>query len=94
MATRARSVNAWDRYGFSLFADLLSTNYPEPTQDRLEKIAINARLLAYILYSLEHASTLDELLALKNGLTALAAGAVPIAYVPHTKTLYVGNWYS
>ncbi|MBP7134079.1 hypothetical protein KBA73_02580 [Patescibacteria group bacterium] len=92
-ATAAGSIEAWDHCGFYTFLDLLSMAYPEPSPDRFERMITIARLLAYILSSLENASTLDDLLPLKGGLTALRAGAVPIAYIPRTKTLYIGNWY-
>ena len=87
------SVETWDHWGFYLFHDLLSEAYPEPSADRFEKILVNARLLAYILSALEDACALEDLLLLKNSLTALAAGVVPIAYTPRTKILDVGNWY-
>ncbi len=92
-ATELGIVEAWSRAGFYLFLDQLSAAYPEPTPDRFHKILVNARLLAYSLSTLEQAATLDELATLKKGLAALAAGAVPIAYTPPTKTLHVGNWY-
>lgn len=91
--TRIGTVEAWSHFGFYLFLDRLLAAYPEPSPDRFERILTNTRLLAYSLSALEHASTLDELTPLKNGLTALTAGVVPVAYTPHTKTLYVGNWY-
>lgn len=91
--TRIGAVEAWSHFGFFLFLDTLLAAYPEPSPYRFEKILTNARLLAYSLSALEHASTLDELVPLKHSLTALTAGVVPVAYTPDTKTLCVGNWY-
>lgn len=91
--TRIGTVEAWSHFGFYLFLDRLLAAYPEPSPDRFEKILTNARLLAYSMSALENACWLDDLASLKNSLTALTAGVVPVAYIPHTKTLHVGSWY-
>ncbi len=91
--TAIGTVEAWSHFGFYLFFEQLSAAYPDPSPDRFEKILTNARLLAYSLSALENAYWLDDLASLKSSLAALTAGAVPVAYTPHTETLYVANWY-
>lgn len=87
-------VEAWAPHGFNEVHEHLMAAFPEPTAARHEAIETLARLIAYIICSLESSSSPEDLLPLKHILSALAAGSCPTRYDAATKTLYVSDWYA
>lgn len=91
---RAAETSAWNDCAFHEIYHELVWHAPFASSKRHDAAVTLARCLAYCLCTLENASTLEDLRWVKRDLEMIRSGAVPIAYDPSTKTVYLGNWYT